>query len=107
MVAGPDPIGRYQSDGLVLDKHQHFIEHLDDDKFTLEYLMTDNLRMGGLYWALCALDVLNKLDTPNTEAKKDEWVEWVRKCQHENGGFGANIHHRRTHYGDAPRSARF
>ena len=37
-------------DELESALHQKYVEELDANPFTMEYLMTDTIRMGGLYW---------------------------------------------------------
>lgn len=45
--------------------------------------------MSGAYWGLCALEILNAGDQMDREAL----VEWVKKCQNDDGGFGGNLGH--------------
>lgn len=40
--------------------------------------------MSGLYWSLTFLDLSNSIDKLN----KDEIVQFLKRNQHENGGFG-------------------
>ncbi len=42
------------------------------------------MRMSGLYWSLTFLDLCNSMDRLN----KEEIVEFLKKNQHESGGFG-------------------
>ncbi|RQM07263.1 hypothetical protein DH86_00000955 [Scytalidium sp. 3C] len=51
----------------------------------LEYWLTEHLRLNGLYWGLTALHHLGRPDA----LPRDETIEFVLSCQHENGGFGA------------------
>ncbi len=51
--------------------------------------MTEILRMGGIYWCLTAMALMDKLDMMN----KDEILKFVVSCQHECGGFGASVDH--------------
>lgn len=51
--------------------------------------MTEHLRMSGMYWGLTALDLMGNLD----KTEKDEVLDFIRKCQHDCGGFGASISH--------------
>jgi geranylgeranyl transferase type-2 subunit beta len=45
--------------------------------------------MSAIYWALCAIDLLgHKKDLDN-----EKILEFVLKCQHENGGFSGNVNH--------------
>merc|ERR1719240_145713 len=89
-----------QDGKLLRERHVHYITHLDDDKETIEYMMTEHLRMGGMYWGITGLDLLGALD----DARKDEIVSWVLGCQDPRspGGFGPNhghdAHITSTHY---------
>ena len=51
----------------------------------LEYWLTEHLRLNGVYWGLTALHLLGHPDA----LPRNETVEFVLSCQHENGGFGA------------------
>ena len=54
-----------------------------------EYCITEYLRMSGVYWGLTVMDLMGKIDMMN----KEEIVEFVKSCQHEDGGFGASVNH--------------
>jgi geranylgeranyl transferase type-2 subunit beta len=54
-----------------------------------EYVLTEYLRMNGMYWGLTAMDLMGALDRMDSE----EVIDFVRQCQHSNGGFGASIGH--------------
>jgi hypothetical protein len=45
--------------------------------------------MNGLYWGLTALHLLGRPDA----LPRDETIEFVLSCQHDNGGFGAAPRH--------------
>ena len=51
--------------------------------------MTEYLRMGGIYWCLTTMALLDKLEMMNEE----EIITFVKSCQHDSGGFGASINH--------------
>lgn len=74
---------------LLVDAHKAYIKALDSNKETFEYYATEHLRMSGVYWALCAMDVLGARD----EMPLADIRAWVLKCQGANGGFGGNIGH--------------
>jgi len=88
--------------GLELEKHDHYLQHLDDDKESLDYMMTEHLRMGGVYWGVSAMALLGKLE--GEDRRRDELVAWILKCQDPQnpGGFGPNVGHdadiTATHY---------
>lgn len=62
----------------VLQDHESFM-----------YLATEHFRMSGVYWGLTALQLLGKLDLLN----EDTILEWVLRCQKEDGGFGGSERH--------------
>ena len=74
---------------LHIDKHVSYIQSLSKDKLTYEYVATEHLRMSGIYWALCAMDLIQAMDTMPVQ----EIVDWVISCQHPSGGFGGNVGH--------------
>ena len=51
--------------------------------------MSDYLRMSGLYWSLTFLDLANSIDKLN----KNEIIEFVKRNQHESGGFSPSDGH--------------
>ena len=51
--------------------------------------MTEYLRMGGIYWCLTAMALLDKLQVMDRE----EITRFIISCQHPCGGFGASIDH--------------
>ncbi|CAE8689940.1 unnamed protein product [Polarella glacialis] len=86
---------------LHREKHDHYLQHLDDNKESFEYMMSEHLRMGGVYWGVSAMALLRKLDD---EKRKEDLVEWILRCRDPKttGGFGSNIGHdadiTSTHY---------
>lgn len=74
---------------LLTEKHVSYIHGYELDKNSYEYVMTEYLRMGGIYWCLTTMALLDKLDMMNRE----EILAFVRSCQHDCGGFGASLNH--------------
>ncbi|KAF2842968.1 type II protein geranylgeranyltransferase beta subunit [Patellaria atrata CBS 101060] len=70
---------------LYIDKHVMYIQSLDRRKDELEYWLTEHLRLSGLYWGLTALHLLGQPDA----LPRDEIIDFVISCMHDNGGFGA------------------
>ncbi|KAF1929807.1 geranylgerany transferase type II beta subunit [Didymella exigua CBS 183.55] len=70
---------------LFVDKHVRYIQSLDTRKDELEYWLTEHLRLNGLYWGLTALHLLGH---PNA-LPRNEILNFVCSCLHDNGGFGA------------------
>ncbi|OCK82731.1 type II protein geranylgeranyltransferase beta subunit [Lepidopterella palustris CBS 459.81] len=70
---------------LFVDKHVCYIQSLDTRKDELEYWLTEHLRLSGLYWGLTALHLLGRPDG----LPRNEVLDFVMSCMHDNGGFGA------------------
>lgn len=83
------------SDGVVqfcLDKHVAYIRKVSSDVESFEYLVTQHLRMSGVYWGLTAMALLGK--DLKAEASYAGMVDWIMACQDkDSGGFGGNINH--------------
>ena len=45
--------------------------------------------MSGVYWGVTSMFLMNKQEM----MEKDEIIEFVKSCQHENGGFSASHSH--------------
>ncbi|KAK5107462.1 hypothetical protein LTR62_001260 [Meristemomyces frigidus] len=70
---------------LVAEKHIAYIQSLDTRKDELEYHLTEHLRIGGIYWGLTALHLLGRPDA----LPRQGIIDYVLKCLHDTGGFGA------------------
>ena len=70
---------------LATDAHVRYIQSLDTKKDELDYWLTEHLRLNGVYWGLTALHLLSHPDA----LPRQETIDFVLSCQHENGGFGA------------------
>ncbi|CAF0704860.1 unnamed protein product [Brachionus calyciflorus] len=68
---------------LLIQKHVDFIVNYGKTHDQYEYEMSDYLRMSGLYWSVTFLDLVKSLDKLN----KSEIVDYLKRNQHENGGF--------------------
>lgn len=68
---------------LLVEKHASFIKAFEEKKEDYEYVMTEYLRMSGIYWGLSAMSLLKRLEVMDRAGI----LEFVRGCQHENGGF--------------------
>lgn len=55
-----------------------------------EYVMSEHLRLSGLYWCLTALDILGKLE----ESDKDLILSVIEEAKNEDGGYGAAKNHK-------------
>lgn len=75
---------------FLQDLHVQYVVGLSSaDSF--EALVTEHLRMSGIYWALSAMSLMGR--DLEEEMKGAELVEWVLSCQHESGGFGGSVGH--------------
>ncbi|CAH0049504.1 unnamed protein product [Clonostachys solani] len=77
-----------QSSGLPIlatDAHVSYIQSLDTKKDELDFWLTEHLRLNGVYWGLTALHLLGRPDA----LPRQETIDFVLSCQHDNGGFGA------------------
>lgn len=74
------------------DKHVAYIRKVSADTESFDYLVSQHLRMSGVYWGLTALSLLGvKLET---ESFSDTMIEWILSCYDETtGGFGGNVNH--------------
>ncbi|KAK9235638.1 terpenoid cyclases/protein prenyltransferase alpha-alpha toroid [Lipomyces kononenkoae] len=74
---------------FLREKHIAYIQSLDNKQDELEYWLSEHLRMGGVYWGLTALDLMGARDALPREGV----IDYVKSCQHPNGGFGAHPGH--------------
>ncbi|KAK7747743.1 Rab geranylgeranyltransferase [Diatrype stigma] len=70
---------------LATSAHVKYIQSLDTRKEEYEYWLTEHLRLNGIYWGLTALHLLRHPDA----LSRDQTIDFVLSCQHDNGGFGA------------------
>lgn len=76
---------------FLAEKHASYIKRVSKDTESLEYVLTDYMRMSGVYWGLTALALLGR--DLWTEMDGDALVKWVASCQHASGGFGGSEEH--------------
>lgn len=71
--------------GLLKEKHIKYLKSLDSQKETLEYWLSEHLRLNGVYWGLTALCILDSKETFQCE----EVIQFVMSCwDNRTGGFG-------------------
>lgn len=73
---------------LEKDKHQQFIIQCLSKRTRLYYL-SEPMRLSTLYWMLNSLALMEKVDLIESMAPKV--VALLKRCQNEDGGFGANV----------------
>eukprot|EP00730_Choanoeca_flexa_P016288 TRINITY_DN7664_c1_g2_i1.p1 TRINITY_DN7664_c1_g2~~TRINITY_DN7664_c1_g2_i1.p1 ORF type:complete len:333 (+),score=31.95 TRINITY_DN7664_c1_g2_i1:85-1083(+) len=70
----------------LYSKHAEYLESWDKSKESLEYVLSEYLRMSGLYWSLTALCLLDKQDILDKAAV----LEYIDRCyDKDQGGFAA------------------
>uniref|UniRef100_A0A0B7B5S7 Geranylgeranyl transferase type-2 subunit beta n=1 Tax=Arion vulgaris TaxID=1028688 RepID=A0A0B7B5S7_9EUPU len=74
---------------LMLQRHADYIAAYGNKKDDYEYVMTEFLRMNGMYWGLTSLALAGQLECMD----KSEVIEFIQKCQHECGGFSCSVGH--------------
>jgi geranylgeranyl transferase type-2 subunit beta len=77
---------------FLLDKHINYIRRVSADTESFDYLVSQHLRMSGVYWGLTSLSLLG------VDLTKEEFsgtmVDWVMSCFDETtGGFAGNTGH--------------
>src|SRR5947209_12569830 len=75
--------------GLYTSKHISYIQSLDIHRDTLEYWLTEHLRLAGVYWGLTALHLLRAPDA----LPRSDTIAFVLSCQHPSGGFSPHPNH--------------
>lgn len=66
------------------DKHVDYIRKLSADVESFEYLVTQHLRMSGVYWGLTATALLGK--DLKQEPSYNGMVEWILATQDKETG---------------------
>jgi len=74
---------------LLLEKHSTYIKTYEEKKEDYEYIMSEYLRMSGIYWCLTSMSLMNKLHIMG----KQQVLDFVDTCFHEFGGYSASVRH--------------
>lgn len=74
---------------FVRDVHRRYVAALGSERDTIEYCVTEHLRMSGVYWGVMAMELLDA----GAEMGKDAIIDWVLTCQNPDGGFGGSPGH--------------
>lgn len=56
---------------------------------SIEYWMTEHLRVNGIYWGLTGVEVLGRL----ADMDREKTIDFVKSCIKTGGGFGGNVQH--------------
>jgi prenyltransferase beta subunit len=71
-------------------KHVDYIKVISSDKESFEYVVTEHLRMSGVYWGLTAMAILGK--DLVTEMDSPTIVDWVMQCYNPEVGGLVFVH---------------
>lgn len=75
--------------GLVLSLMPSFSDVKLKNPESIEYWMTEHLRLNGIYWGLTGVEVLGRLSTMD----RDLTLSFLKSCLKPGGGFGGNVQH--------------
>lgn len=84
-------IKRDRPEELLLEKHERYIKQYANDDSGTDQIMSEYLKMSGMYWGLNALYLMSSLDEKSPEVEKA--LEFTRTCQRDDGGFAAALDH--------------
>ena len=74
---------------LLRARHRRFVNHVSTDISSFEFVVSEHLRMSGVYWGACALSLLDAL----SDLDREQIVGFVSSCAHACGGYGGNVEH--------------
>jgi len=74
---------------LLRAQHRRFVNHVSTDISSFEFVVSEHLRMSGVYWGACALSLLDAL----SDLDREQIVGFVSSCAHACGGYGGNVEH--------------
>ncbi|KNC37939.1 geranylgeranyltransferase [Plasmodium falciparum RAJ116] len=73
---------------FVQEKHIQYLESYTTIKNAEELIFNETLKMCGVFYFLCSCKILS-----HTIEKKEEFINFILKCQNVDGGFGNNINY--------------
>lgn len=73
--------------GLNTQKHIKYWLRCLKTQLPTAYTSNDSQRVSLAFFILSALDLLGVLHTHTTPEEREEYVDWILRCQHPNGGF--------------------
>ena len=74
---------------LAVEKHAVFIRDYEKTQDPFEAVVTEHLKLNGIYWGLTAMFLLGR----EGEMDREGILAFVAACQREGGGFGGNVGH--------------
>lgn len=66
------------------EKHVEYVRKISADTESFEYLVSQHLRMSGVYWGLTALTILG--EDIKKEAFSETMVAWIMSCYDDQSG---------------------
>ncbi|CAI5445015.1 unnamed protein product [Caenorhabditis angaria] len=69
---------------LLKDVHSQFIHQYQADHNSYMYIMSEHLRVSGIYWCVNAMDLSKDLE----KMPSQEIIEYVKTCRNSDGGYG-------------------
>ncbi|CAD5234558.1 unnamed protein product [Bursaphelenchus xylophilus] len=77
---------------LLLDKHVQFIVKSGENTESYEYIVTEYLRVSGIYWCVASLDIANKMDEQDPK-HVENIISIITESKNLDGGYGASKGH--------------
>ncbi len=59
------------------------------DQDAIGHFTNEHIKMSGVYWCIGSMRLIGKLPLE----RRDEFISFVKSCQHKCGGFGGNVGH--------------
>lgn len=98
---------------FVKEKHVEYLFSVSVPQKTVEWFLTEHLRLGGTYWCLGALSLLHSNKTEQWLCEAKRWtvfsslnlpwknlnefraqtVAFIRECKTPNAGYGYSVNH--------------
>jgi geranylgeranyl transferase type-2 subunit beta len=76
---------------LLLDKHEKYLRQYADDESGTDQIMSEYLKMSGIYWGLNALYLMDRISIESDVVLKT--LEFIKRGQNSDGGFAAAMNH--------------
>ena len=58
-----DPLPKDYPKSLLLNKHVKFLSKYSEDKSEFDYVMSEFLRINGIFWSLTAMDLMGQKES--------------------------------------------
>ena len=80
----------YLCNNLLVESHANYLANCAPNEGSFEEIMSEYLKMSGMYWCITAYHLINQHIEAN---RKAELIDFISKCQHSSGGISASIGH--------------